>query len=298
MDKHRMKNQYMCYVLLVFISINVWGGSPVWKIAKGSHQLYLAGTVHVLAQSDYPLPVAFDEAYKASSVLVFESDMAKIQSLEFQQAMLQAMVYTDGRSLKSVLNTRRYADLSALVKERGLTMDMFADFKPSMLMLTLTMLELKRLGLGEAGVDAFFHTKAQRDNKSLGQLEGPGQQLAFISALGEGRENELMAYALEDIKALPVLMGEMKRAWIKGDLGELSRIGIEPMRKAFPNMYNNILVKRNANWMPQIEKMLTTAEIELILVGALHLAGQEGLLNQLEKKGYGLTNLKNNETSR
>jgi uncharacterized protein YbaP (TraB family) len=49
--------------------------------------------------------------------------------------------------------------------------------------------------------------------------------------------------------------------------------------------------------MPQIEKMLTTAEIELILVGALHLAGQEGLLNQLEKKGYGVTNLKNNETS-
>jgi len=39
-------------------------------------------------------------------------------------------------------------------------------------------------------------------------------------------------------------------------------------------------------WLPQIESMLTTPEIEMILVGVGHLVGSEGILNQLVERGY------------
>jgi uncharacterized protein YbaP (TraB family) len=58
------------------------------------------------------------------------------------------------------------------------------------------------------------------------------------------------------------------------------------MRKDYPELYQQVLVERNNNWLPQIEAFLKTPETELILVGALHLAGNDGLLAQLRQRGY------------
>lgn len=45
------------------------------------------------------------------------------------------------------------------------------------------------------------------------------------------------------------------------------------------------MVSRNSNWLPEIKKMLATPEVEFILVGAAHLAGDDGLLSQLKSSG-------------
>lgn len=51
------------------------------------------------------------------------------------------------------------------------------------------------------------------------------------------------------------------------------------------------MVKRNLTWMPAIQKMLATPEIEFILVGAAHLAGDRGLIALLRQKGFTAVNL-------
>jgi uncharacterized protein YbaP (TraB family) len=56
-------------------------------------------------------------------------------------------------------------------------------------------------------------------------------------------------------------------------------------------MYQQLLVKRNQAWMPQIEAFLQTPETEMVLVGSAHLLGSDGLLIQLEKAGYTVTQL-------
>ena len=59
----------------------------------------------------------------------------------------------------------------------------------------------------------------------------------------------------------------------------------------YPEVYDDLLVNRNKNWLPKIEAMMATNEIELILVGTLHMPGKEGVLALLEEKGYTLTQL-------
>ena len=59
----------------------LWAQSPVWKIESEQGSLYLAGTIHVLRDSDYPLPAAFDKAYAEAELLAFETDIAASQSL-------------------------------------------------------------------------------------------------------------------------------------------------------------------------------------------------------------------------
>jgi uncharacterized protein YbaP (TraB family) len=58
------------------------------------------------------------------------------------------------------------------------------------------------------------------------------------------------------------------------------------MHDEFPTLNQSLLVNRNNAWIPKIKAMLITPERELILVGALHLAGEEGVLAQLKKQGY------------
>ena len=275
-----------------FLALQALADSPVWKISKGKQHLYLGGTIHVLGKDDYPLPKEFDQAYEQSTKLVFEVDFAKLQDPQLAQKFLAMSLYNDGRNLKQVLKPQTFAALEKYLTSRGIPVEAMLNYKPGMLMMSLTMIELQRLGLAETGVDSAFNTRAIRDNKALGFFETAQQQIEFISTIGEGeRADEVIAYTLRDMEQLPEMMRSMKEVWRKGDNQGLEKLALAPFKKDFPKVYQTLLVKRNNAWMPQIESLMKTPEIELVLVGAAHLVGEEGLLAQLKSKGYRIENL-------
>jgi len=165
------------------------------------------------------------------------------------------------------------------------------NFKPGMVAMTMTVVELQRLGLVGVGVDAYYNEKSINDQKKLGQLESVEDQLEFISRMGEGREDEMLSYTMTDIAAIPGMWKLMKDAWRNGDMSKLRDIGIYPLKSDFPALYQSIIVDRNNAWMPQIEAFLKTGGVEFVLVGALHLAGDDGLLAQLASRGYKIQQL-------
>lgn len=286
-----MKRKFVSFILfiLVFAAAHAASaGAPVWKVVKGEHQLFIGGTLHVLSKSDYPLPVAFENAYRQSAIVVFEADMQKLQSAEFQQLLQSRVVYTDGRNLKTVLGKATYQALEQHMTSRGLPIANFQPLKPGMLAITLTLLELQRLGLTGTGVDEFFSLKAANDRKTTGQLETAEEQLAFLSSFGDGREDDLIFHTLRDIKRLPEIMASLKTAWRQGNRDKITEIAIAPIKNDFPKVYHQLLVQRNRDWIPKIETMLTTKEVEFILVGAAHLVGEDGLLKQLAARGYSI----------
>ncbi len=66
-----MKN----FIALIFLlsAFYLCAETSVWKISNDDHITYLGGTVHILRESDYPLPDAFNEAFEQSSTIVFET---------------------------------------------------------------------------------------------------------------------------------------------------------------------------------------------------------------------------------
>jgi uncharacterized protein YbaP (TraB family) len=165
-------------------------------------------------------------------------------------------------------------------------MEAIVNFKPGMVVTMMTMVELQRLGIDGVGVDAYYSARAIEDRKKLGQLEAVETQIAFLANMGAGQENEMLSFSLSDVEQLPVMMKSMKDAWRRGDMEKLEKLGISELEKDFPKVYKALLLDRNNAWMPQIEAMARTKEIELVLVGALHLAGRDGLLAQLKARGY------------
>ena len=265
--------------------------SPVWKVSKGDRHLFIGGTVHILTQTDYPLPEAFEQAYGASSVIVFEADFRELQTPEFQQALLSRAKYPEGRNLMMFLTDDTRKHLVQYLAERQIPMDNLIKFKAGMVAMTLTMVELQRLGLAGSGVDQFFSLRALNDQKEIGHLETADEQLDFIAGMGEGKEDALISYTLRQMEDLPEMLQAMKAAWRAGDNAKLEEVALKPMEKDFPVMTDRVVEDRNDAWLPKIEAMLRTEEVELVLVGALHLVGEEGLLEQLKGKGYTIDNL-------
>lgn len=282
----------LCAVVLG-LGVMSWASadSSVWRVETDENTVYLGGTVHLLRASDYPLPEEYAEAYGASDTLFFETDLNSMGDMAVQARLLQKLSYSDGRTLKTVLNQEAYSALQAHMDGIGLPLAMMEKFKPGMIVSTLQVMEFQRIGFTPQGVDAYFNNLAMGDGKPLGQLETIDDQIGFLSAMGEGNESEFILLSLQDLEETVEVMDDMIAAWRTGDNDALSELFVAEMLNEAPEIYDSLLKRRNMNWLPQIEEMLKSAETEFVLVGAAHLVGPDGLLELLEGKGYRVSRL-------
>jgi uncharacterized protein YbaP (TraB family) len=279
---------FMRYLILLclLVPFHTFAETSLWRVSKGGSELFIGGTIHVLSTEDYPLPEEFERAYKQAEVIVFETDLVAMAQLDVQQKLLKRVMYPPGKSLRDDLNEKTYKALVDYTASTGLMIEALIQFKPPMVMITLLMAELQRLGMANTGVDNYFNSKALADGKTLAELESVEVQLDVIENMGKGQENEMILSTIEEMKELHSIMGQMKNAWRKGDVKQLEKIGILPMKADFPGLYHSLLVDRNTAWVPKIEAFLATPEVEFVLVGALHLVANEGVISKLRSLGY------------
>ena len=276
----------VCLIAELILHSDAQAESSVWKVEFEKDVVLLAGTVHILRPSDYPLPGEFDRAYAASDKVYFETDIAGFQSPEVQQKMMTKMMYQDGRSLSSVLSSELFQKLSEASAARGIDINLINSFRASMAVMMLTVVELQHLGIGTEGVDSHFRTKAQQDGIPVGQLESIDDHLDFITAMGEGSEEKFVELSLRDIERTSEMFGIILTSWRAGNAEALEDLFVSAIKQDYPELYQQLLVDRNRNWLPQIVEMLELPGTELVLVGVGHLTGPEGLLEMLRKRGY------------
>ena len=77
----------------------------------------------------------------------------------------------------------------------------------------------------------------------------------------------------------------MLRAWEKGDAAQLEALLNESMEEA-PVIFKRLVTDRNQRWAPQIEELLRGKENAMVIVGAGHLVGANGVVGLLRKKGF------------
>lgn len=265
--------------------------SPVWKITKGDNHLFIGGTIHVLGSADYPLPGAFDKAYKKSSVLVLEADLQKIRSPEINRLLVQKGMYQRQEDITGVLKPATVKALREYMNARGIPAERMLSFRPWLLSITLLSMELQRLGQGGTGVDEFYCLKARDEQRPIIFLEELADQLGFLFRMGEGSEDEFIRYTLEDLNDLSGTLQAIKDAWRAGDAERLQKVAVDPLQKEFPDLYATLLVERNNNWIKNIQAMLATKDVELVLVGSLHLVGSAGIIEQLKQRGCVVENM-------
>lgn len=274
------------FVCLLLVSAMASAQTSVWKVSKGNRVVYLGGTVHMLKASDYPLPTAFDIAYLASQSLYFETDIGAMSRPDVQAQLMADAMAPPGRQLQQVLSPDTYATLSEAAGERGLDMATLGRFRAGMAVVTLQTMEFMRMGLTLQGVDNYFYAKSIQDNKPRGYFETVQEQVNFVMRMGEGWEDDFVSLSLRDLDRTEQLMEDMTAAWRRGDMDALASLFLSEMQTDYPRAYDNLMVKRNTAWLPQIEQLFNSKETEFVLVGTAHMVGDDGLLIALQKRGY------------
>jgi uncharacterized protein YbaP (TraB family) len=278
-------------MMVLFVCTWALAESSVWKVQKDKSVMYLGATCHILRETDYPLPPEFDKAYKASEIVVFETDIGKLQDPSVQQKLLAQAIYADGSTVDKHLSAQAYGELSAYCKSNSIPLETFKRFKPSMLIEMLTAMEFMKLGVTQQGVDLFFYGLASKDQKIVEGLETVEEQIDCIASMADGNEDDFVTYSINDMKNIKQQFEILANAWRKGDAEKLDELMVTELKTKLPKLYKKLVIDRNNKWFPLIEAYMNTPQTEFILVGAGHLVGPEGIIALLKKKGYSVEKL-------
>ncbi|WP_225766421.1 TraB/GumN family protein [Stenotrophomonas sp. Marseille-Q4652] len=260
----------------------------LWKVSnKDGTALYLLGSFHMLKADDYPLSSDVDAALDASARVLFELSPEEMNSPALARSMLQAAMYTGGRQLKDDLAPATWQQLQSYAQANQLPLASLAMTKPWFVALSISMAEMARQGMdAQAGLDRHLMARASEAGKRTGGLETAATQIAMLDGMAPVEQQQLLSEALQQAGD-----GELSRrlheAWRRGDDRMLWEEMAQQMRRDYPQLYQRINVDRNDAWLPALEQRLQAGQGNtLVVVGALHLLGSDGVVEKLRARGY------------
>src|SRR5688500_15836028 len=145
-----------------------------------------------------------------------------------------------------------------------------------------------KMGLDpKLGLDAHFAAAAKQAGKPTAGLETGAQQIAFLDGMDKTEQLQMLAEALDESEEGRAEMEKLHRQWREGDAdGIREGLGAE-MQAKYPQLYRRINVERNDAWVPKLEQRLKSGKDDtLLVVGALHTLGSDGVVEKLAAKGY------------
>jgi uncharacterized protein YbaP (TraB family) len=257
---------------------------PVWTVLDPDSELVLFGSIHLLPPDLAWRPPALDAALKRAGDLWLEvpSDPAAQAAGAALAAPLSRL--PAGQTLDSRLSTEGISRLRFAAERFGLSMDHLQGMKPWMAEVMLSMAQAARAGAG-AGVEQQLSADPHRPARVMA-LETVEQQAALFAGQAEDRQIASLEMTLRDIEQDPDGYSRLVDAWMAGDLSTLQQEALDPLQREAPDLYQRLVVDRNINWVEQLRARLAGSGRTVVVVGAGHLLGPDGLPARLRALGY------------
>lgn len=267
--------------------------SAVWSISDDDSTVYLAGSIHILRESDLPIPKIFKQVYDESEEVVFEIDMAKMSNPSTAMKIREIGTLPQGETLADKLKPKTVEKLKAYLTKRGIPYAPFQNFTPGMAYISMASLESLRMGARpDLGLESQYFNFASKDKKPSRGLETVEYQMSRFNEFTDEEMDEALNETLDEIEEVAKSLDELISTWKSGNMKKLEALIIEQMAPT-PRIKEILLDERNKNWIPEIEKSLAEKHDVMFLVGAAHLVGEGSVIDLLRKKGLTVTNLDN-----
>jgi uncharacterized protein len=257
----------------------------MWVVKDADSTVYLLGTMHMVRPGVNWRSEKLDTALKSSDEFWMEAD------LQADPAIVQTYALNFGmdsrKSLAGSIGEDNFARFKALAEEHHIPTRDLHQMRPWFASIVLTQAVLKDVGYNpELGVDRTLQKEAMAAGKPIRPLETASEQIGYIADLPDEVSAKMLVQTLEEVDDGAKLLGEMESAWLSGDVKKLQGIASVRMRKEAPELYDALLVRRNTNWVKQIDSLLKGSGTQFIAVGAGHLLGEDSVPAQLGKLGY------------
>ena len=193
----------------------------------------------------------------------------------------------EGTSLYDVLSESVFQNLIDTLYDLGLPPDSFLIYKPWLLALMLTEIQIAKLGfIDEYGVEDYFHEK-KPERMDILELESFETQLRMLESLDE----ELyLAYTLLYLKAAQAEVKLLIDAWQCADKKKLRQLTFDNVvwgGDDFSVIEQKMFYDRNMNFATKIQEFLKRGDGNyFVVVGAGHLVGDNNVVSLLQRSGY------------
>ena len=272
-------------------------GSAIGSIAQETNSLlwevtgkdiikpsYLFGTIHMLPADKYFFSDKMSASLSNADVLALEIDMDV--SLADQMKMAGEMIMPEGKSWKDYMTEEEYATVkSAFVDSLGMKekkIEKYSKIRPIYVSGIILTELLGKVKMYEKELTSL----AKKEKKTIIGLETMKEQMDIVGSIP-------IEDQIEDLKANTASMkrdfNEMVEAYTTQNLDELEKVSTES--EEFDKMEAKLLTERNERWVKTIQEQLAKTST-FYAVGALHLVGEQGLINQLQEAGYTVKPLK------
>ncbi len=289
----RRKSRFLAAVLeLGFLLAGLTGElraqekSFLWRVNSDQNRLYILGSIHLLKKETYPLKKSIEDAFEQTKKLVLEIDLGSANLQKLQQLMLQKSISTDGTMLDQSVSNETYQAVAKRAKELGIDIRLLSPFKPWVIAMTMAAIKLQQLGFDPSlGVDRHLAERAKQTDKPTAGLETAEFQFDLFDRFSAKEQELLLRQSMDEMDHVERNVTAIVQAWKSGDVGAVERHLLVGMRD-YPEIHRKVIDDRNQRWLPQIENLLSRGENALIVVGAAHLVGKNGIIELLKDRGY------------
>ena len=265
---------------------------PVWVLHGKHNTVYLAGSVHLLKPTDAALPPALLQAYAAAEQLVMELDLDDLDPAAAATFTQQNAIYPDGSGLRQAVGEEIWGRAKAASDRLGVPLEALDRLEPWAVALLLSVTELTQRGLDPSfGVEEQLKQKAQRDHKPITGLETIEFQLGLFDGLSQSEQARFLDLSIRDAETTASAMDALTLAWRAGNSADLQRVLLSEYA-AFPELYEALVYRRNRAWLPRVRALLEQRDDVLVVVGAMHLVGERGVVALLRQDGLAPQSLK------
>lgn len=261
--------------------------SLLWEISgNGLEQpSYLFGTIHLIAKDEYFWTDIMNEKFNTTEMLVLEIDMENPMLMMI--GMMGSMRMKKGVSLQDLLTKEEYKMVSDyFMDEMGMSISMFDRIKP---MFTSMMLaEGGQEGMAETtSYEMELMDKAKVRDMKIEGLETAKYQMSMFDSIPYEDQAQMLVDAVENEgkdDETANTMDAMIELYKQQDIDGLYELIMQD-DSGMENFEDILLITRNKNWIPKIEKM-SKKKPTFFAVGAGHLPGEQGVINLLKAAGY------------
>ena len=164
----------------------------LWKVQSKTNAVYILGSIHFMKKEIYPLDKKIEDAFDKSDVLSVEANVNDISRIDLQKLM-ETSIYPGDDSLEKHVSGETYRLVKKEIERNGIPVWIVDKQRPWILALTLTSMELVKLGFEpDYGIDMHFLSKAS-GKKKIKELESVDYQINLLSGFST-KNRKLFCY--------------------------------------------------------------------------------------------------------
>ena len=258
--------------------------SILWEVSGNglTSPSYVFGTLKFIGEKEFFLPSEVKTKMGACKIFAIEDQIDH----KAQHELNKAVHFPSKQSLATQLNAEDYKRVQEFfLKEFAITPSQFKKQYARLIPLALS-ISMTRLSLGEKVkyYDIELLLLAKEQQLETYSLESVSREAEAIQKFPMKDQVAALLHSVNNFTKQKEEYKNLEAAYVQGDLDKVYAYTLHPTENN-PMFIDEFYTKRNNEWLPKIEKMMSDKP-SFVAIGVAHLEGENGVLSLLKSKGY------------